>query len=371
MYSLVMLAAMTAGPDVPQNTLCPVTPSNYGCGFWLKHCFYDCCAPARYGWVNCGTKGFGAYPGGARSFCGGCYQSFGPFYQPGPCACSPCGAHGYGGSCGPTGCGFCGYGWSVGNQPAYYSGVIGCPPYMSAPPYAYYTEKHPCCNLHFAFDTGLIGHSAGVGYSGMGGYGNFGFYGAAPMMHKPTTADLPPFPRPDYPAVGLTPMTPAPMPPLPGATNTPMLGTPGAAPAIPGVPPDSLLPAPPVLKDLPAVPPLPDVKKDEPKKPKTEGTRPTRATVVLSVPTRAAVTVEGQALTSTGGERTFRTPELAPGQEFVYTVQATLLLGGRDEVETLQVKVTAGETSRASFEKLFARVEASAARSVVDAKPGK
>ena len=45
MYSLVMLAAMTAGPDVPRNFMCPVTPSNYGCGFWSKHCFYDCCAP--------------------------------------------------------------------------------------------------------------------------------------------------------------------------------------------------------------------------------------------------------------------------------------------------------------------------------------
>ena len=68
MYSLVMLAAMTAGPDVPQAWLCPVTPSNYGSTFWSKHCFYDCCAPARYGWVDCYSKGFGVYPGNPRGF---------------------------------------------------------------------------------------------------------------------------------------------------------------------------------------------------------------------------------------------------------------------------------------------------------------
>ncbi|HEX3152727.1 MAG TPA: TIGR03000 domain-containing protein [Gemmataceae bacterium] len=365
MYSLVMLAAMTAGPDVPQAMLCPVTPSNYGCGFWLKHSFYDCCAPARYGWVNCYNKGFSAYPGGAWSFCGGCCNTYGPFFMPSPCNCAPCGGHAYP-SCGPTGCGFCGHGWGVADTPAYYASVLGCPPGFSAPPYAHYTEKHPCCNLNFAFDTGLAGHSAGVGFAGFGGYGNFGFYGAVPMMHKPTTADLPPFPRPDWPSIGLTPSTPVPMPPLPGTTGTPKLGT-------PAIPPDSLLPAPPMMPPSPMVP---DVKKDEPKKEepkksKTESSRPARAIVVLSVPSRATVTVEGTALTSTGSERSFRTPELRPGEEFVYEVKATIALAGRDEVETIQVKVQAGETSRASFEKLFAKLESAAARSVVDAKPGK
>src|SRR4051794_41889881 len=84
MYSLVMLAAMTAGPDMPRNFMCPVTPSNYGCGFWSKHCFYDCCAPARYGAVTCWTKGFGAYPGCARGFCGGGGPPFGGVCHPPP-----------------------------------------------------------------------------------------------------------------------------------------------------------------------------------------------------------------------------------------------------------------------------------------------
>lgn len=370
MYSLVMLAAMTAGPEVPKNLLCPVTPSKYGSGFWSRYSFLDCCAPARYGWVTCWTKGFGAYPGNARGICGGCGPSYGPFFRPSPCACAGA-ACGYGGGgCGHGGGGFCGYGWPVGNQPAYYTGVIGCPPPMSAPPYAYYTNHKPCCNLHYAFDTGLIGHSHGVGYSGFGGTGNFGFYGLAPMAHKPTTLDLPPFPRPQYPAIGPTgPATAVPMPPLPGTQS--------AAPSIPSLPPDSLLPLPPVppapaenKKEPPKTeePKKSEPKKTEPRKANTEVSRPARATVVLSVPDRTTVTVEGQPLRSGGTERSFRTPELDPGREFVYTVRAAINLGGREEVETRQVRVTAGETSRVSFEQLFARVEA-AARSLADGRP--
>jgi uncharacterized protein (TIGR03000 family) len=166
------------------------------------------------------------------------------------------------------------------------------------------------------------------------------------------------------------------MPPLPGTGAGPTLGPPRA----PGLPPDSLLPPPPVLPGVPPVP-LPDAKtgdpkkaepkKDDPKKSRLEGPRRERATVVMSVPARATVTVEGRALGGTGGERSFRTPELAAGQEFAYTVRAVIDLGGPEEVETLEIKVTAGETSRASFEKLFAKVEAAAARSVADGKPGK
>jgi uncharacterized protein (TIGR03000 family) len=349
MYSLVMLTAMTAGPDVPKYFLCPVAPSNYGSTFWSTHSFYDCCAPARYGWVTCYSKGFSDYPGGGRGIGGGCCPSYGYFHRPSACACGPCGAGGSGG-CAPGGCGFCGYGWPVGNQPAYYTSVLGCAPCLSGPPYAYYTNCQPCCNLNFAFDTGLIGHSHGVGYSGFGGTGNFGFYGLAPMMHKPSTLDLPPFPRPEYPTPSLTPPGKVPMPPLPGADKK-----------IPAMSPDSILPPPPpaMKKDEP--------KKAEPKKSKTDGGRQARATVVLSVPAGATVTVEGQTLKSSGSEKTFLSPELEPGREFVYVVRAAMEVSGKEEVETKQVKVTAGETSRISFETLFAKVEA-ASRSVADGK---
>jgi uncharacterized protein (TIGR03000 family) len=199
--------------------------------------------------------------------------------------------------------------------------------------------------MSLAFDTGLPGHSHGVGYSGMGGgYGNFGFYGAFPMQHRPTTADLPPFPRPDTVTPYSLPMTPAPMPPLPKGT----------------------IPEPPA--SIPASPD--DVKKEpkneESKKNKPQVQRPMPATVVLCVPEGAVVTVEGQAIVGTGRERKFRTPALSPDQEYAYTVRARIIVAGREEAETMQVKVIPGEINRASFEKLFAQVE-TATKSVAGA----
>jgi uncharacterized protein (TIGR03000 family) len=333
MYSLVMMAALTAGPDVPQHWMCPVTPSNYGCGFWSKFSFYDCCAPARYGWVDCWNKGFSYYPGA-------CPSNFGSFYQT-PACCASCANGMAASSCGKGEHNWCGYGWPIGDQPAYYTSVLGCPPCVTAPPYAYYTERDPCCRHgQFAFDSGLIGHSHGVGYAGFGGYGNFGFYGAVPMAHPPTTADLPPFPRPDYRSTTTVPSKPAPLPPIPKGSEPP---------------------APPSDKKEP--------KKDEPKK--DEGkkplvARPAPATMVLSLPAGARLAVEGQDLSGAGGVRTFRTPDLEPGQEYAYTVTATLLINERAEIETLQVEVSAGEISRASFEKLFALTAQRGRRTLAD-----
>jgi uncharacterized protein (TIGR03000 family) len=164
-------------------------------------------------------------------------------------------------------------------------------------------------------------------------------------MHPPGTADLPPFPRPQYlksaapPSSALTP----PLPPGPTPPAAPLPGDGGS--------------------DKP--------KKDEPKKEKLRlhDDRAAPATVVLSVPARAMVTVEGHALRSTGRERTFRTPALAPAESYVYTVKVTVVLDGREEVETREVTVTPGETTRVSFDKLFAKAERAAARSV--ARPGR
>jgi uncharacterized protein (TIGR03000 family) len=356
MYSVVLMAAMAAAPDAPQALLCPVNQSRYGHGFWLKHCFYDCCAPARYGWVNCWSKGYGVYPTGGRCGLG--------FYNPGACSCAPCGGgYAVGAACRSGKAAPCWgqYEWGIGNQPAYYTGVTGCPPHVTAPPYAYYTQKNPCCtNGHFAFDSGLIGHSHGVGYAGFSGFGNFGFYGAVPMGHPATTADLPPFPRNWTYVLPTAPPGGVPMPPIPGTAGPKPFEPPPAGKVepkpdpTPKSPPDSLLPKP------PTVPPMPEAPKVEPKpeaKPKLGADRPEPATVVLSVPAGATVTVEGQALRSTGRERTFRTPALAPGQDFVYQVRAVLTVGGAEEVEVKEVTVTAGLTSRASFERLFAKVE--------------
>jgi ABC-type phosphate transport system permease subunit len=57
---------------------------------------------------------------------------------------------------------------------------------------------------------------------------------------------------------------------------------------------------------------------------------------------------------------------LSPDQEYAYTVRARIIVAGREEAETMQVKVIPGEINRASFEKLFAQVE-TATKSVAGA----
>lgn len=414
MYSLVMMAAMTAAPDVPQEFLCHVNPSRYGGGPWLKHCFFDCCLPARYGWVNCWNKGFGYYPGASRGFCGSCVASYGHFYNAPACCGSTCG---YGGpSCGTGSCGR-GYGfggshggllkfhglndWGIGCKPAYWTNVAGCPPHVTCPPYAYYTQKNPCCTYgHFAFDSGLIGHSAGIGYAGFGGYGNFGFYGAVSVQHPPTVADIPRYQPQDFQHYEPRPYVPSREYVAPGYVPAPFSGNPMSVPEAPEVPksPGSLLPTPaprtneipPIVNPLPStplvpptpglnptplntpevpkaptfppIPPLPGTeapKKEEPapKKDtnKTLSIQSAPATVVLSVPEGAKVFVEGVQLKSTSAERTFRTPALVPGQEYAYTVKAVVEQDGQEYTEALRVVVIPGQTTNASFGKLIAR----------------
>ena len=394
MYSLVMMAAMTATPDVPQEFLCPVSPSKYGGGYFSKHCFYDCCLPARYGWVNCWNKGFGYYPGGSRGFCGSCATaSYGNFYNPSCCnsgcgaGSTSCGSYGFAGC--STGCGSA-HGlkdWGIGCKPAYWTGVAGCKPCVTAPPYAHYTQKNPCCTYgHFAFDTGLIGHSSGVGYSGFGGFGNYGFYGAGPIQHPLTVADIPKYqpqdfmpqearpyvPAREYEAPGYFPAPASNIPPAvvpeapkvpagPGGFTTPPpekveqpLGNPGAQPPLP-----SGLPEIPKAPNVPIVPaPAGGDKKDltPPKNLiKPVGLKAIPSTVVLSVPAGATVYVEGVPLRNQSAERTFRTPALEPGREYAYTVKAIVTENGLEHTEVRQVIVIPGETSTVSLEKLLAK----------------
>lgn len=395
MYSLVMMAAMTATPDVPQDFLCHVNPSRYGGGYFSKHCFYDCCLPARYGWVNCWNKGFGYYPGGGRGFCGSCATaSYGNFYNPN-CCNAGCGAGssscGYGFAGSSASCGaFCGKDWGIGCKPAYWTGVIGCKPCVTAPPYANYTQRNPCCTYgHFAFDTGLIGHSYGVGYAGFGAHGNFGFYGSVPFQHPPTVADIPRYQPQDfmprdtrpyissreYVAPGYVPaepntnapsvtVPPVSVPEIPKANMGGGIVTPptsdktdspaGSNPPLPGG-----LPEIPKAPNIPIVPTPATEKKESLPNPKlnnkTTGAGLLPAKVVLSVPAGAAVYVEGVQLRSLAAERSFVTPALQPGREYGYTLKAIVVENGLEYAEVRQITVIPGETTTVSFEKLLAK----------------
>jgi uncharacterized protein (TIGR03000 family) len=149
MYSVVLMAAMTATAEAP----------SFG-GFWAKHCFWDDCYPARYGWVACG-------PG------------YNPIYPAPYNSCHGCG--GYASSCfGWNSChGCCGGCWSCGGG----GGGFG----------ALYTScaGHTC---YGCYGGGGIPLYAGIGYAGFGGYGNFGMYNtipyfSAPMYATPTITD--------------------------------------------------------------------------------------------------------------------------------------------------------------------------------------
>jgi uncharacterized protein (TIGR03000 family) len=139
MYSIVLMAAMTSTTEAP----------SFG-DVWAKHCFWECCLPARYGWVACGPGYSAYYPASYTSCygygcgCGGCYSS-----------CYGC----YGGCWGSC------YGGCGGWHHACYGGYYNC--YGGG---------------------GWAAPWAGVGYSGFGAYGNFGNYNTIPVYAAPVYA---------------------------------------------------------------------------------------------------------------------------------------------------------------------------------------
>ena len=144
MYSIVMLTAMTATAEAP----------SLG-DFWSKHCFWECCWPARYGWVPCGG-GLPYYPTPYYA-CHGC----GHFIPHHHHACHGCA----GWSHGCAGWGHWGHGcagWGHGG----------------------------CWSPHYNCYGGGAGAGlyAGIGYSGFGAYGNFGNYGMFPYIGAPAFA---------------------------------------------------------------------------------------------------------------------------------------------------------------------------------------
>ena len=208
MYSIVLMATMTAGAEAP---------GLHGT-FWLKHCFFEDCYPARYGWT-CGPGQGGYYPTGYSS-CNGCTGScYGWNSCHGYSSCHGCwsSCHGCWSSC-HGGFGL-GYMWRPGRTTGPYS-CYGC--YGSLP----------------SLD--------GVGYSGFAGTGNFGMYGIAHVPINPDPID--PlglsYPQPTYanpalsapiysnpataPLVPATPRLNAPSPASPLTTPSPLFPFAGA-----------------------------------------------------------------------------------------------------------------------------------------------
>ncbi len=69
------------------------------------------------------------------------------------------------------------------------------------------------------------------------------------------------------------------------------------------------------------------------------------ATLVVSLPADARLTIDGNQTVSTTAQRTFYTPELEGGQTFHYTLRAEITRGDRVQTVTQVVDVRAGETT--------------------------
>src|SRR5262249_9706600 len=66
------------------------------------------------------------------------------------------------------------------------------------------------------------------------------------------------------------------------------------------------------------------------------------ATVVVTLPADARLTIDGHPTRSTSGTRWFVTPPLRPGQEYTYTFRAELVRPGQTITVARQVPVWAG-----------------------------
>jgi uncharacterized protein (TIGR03000 family) len=70
------------------------------------------------------------------------------------------------------------------------------------------------------------------------------------------------------------------------------------------------------------------------------------ATLLVSLPSDAKLTVGGAPTTSTSSERWFLTPSLPRGQDFFYELRAEVERNGKKEVATQRVRVQAGRETR-------------------------
>jgi len=106
----------------------------------------------------------------------------------------------------------------------------------------------------------------------------------------------------------------------------------GAVPAYPG----TIVPATPAVPAEPLKAPM-----------KTEANAP--ATIIVSVPADAKLTIDETATASTSTQRVFVTPALVPGKAYHYNMKVEYVQDGKPVVATKKVDVTAGNETKVSF----------------------
>jgi uncharacterized protein (TIGR03000 family) len=89
--------------------------------------------------------------------------------------------------------------------------------------------------------------------------------------------------------------------------------------------------------------------KEKSKKEEEEVSDTAPATIIVMLPAGAKLMVDGNATRSTSDRRTFITPALEMGSDYVYTLQAEVMVDGQVSVQTRDVTVRSGETTEVSF----------------------
>jgi uncharacterized protein (TIGR03000 family) len=72
----------------------------------------------------------------------------------------------------------------------------------------------------------------------------------------------------------------------------------------------------------------------------------TEATLVVTLPEDATLTIDDEETTSTSANRVFVTPALEQGKEYEYTLKAKIVRDGKTQMATAKVTVRPGETSQ-------------------------
>jgi uncharacterized protein (TIGR03000 family) len=97
-------------------------------------------------------------------------------------------------------------------------------------------------------------------------------------------------------------------------------------------------------------------KPEDVKKPKSEVMVPAPATIIVSLPANATLTIDDAATASTASPRVFTSPVLPAGRDFHYTLKAQIVRDGKTVVVSKEVTVRAGQTTRATMEAGLASV---------------
>lgn len=318
MYSLVLMTAMTAGPDGPGVNGSGVFPNLF----------------------HGGTSCSGSCSGSSCS--GNCYGNYAPRYS---CYGGGCSSSLTGSSCsGSTSCTGCCGSTSASNN-------CSGSGFMSRVR-KWFDRDNGCCG---GSCQGCTGAGSGYGCCGGGALYSYGCCGGSMAYSCFGSSAYSCF---GGPAVAYTPMFnaglscqggmawPAPPPAFDGAS------------VMPDLPPATIAP-----QQIPYAPPeaAPGTN------PQNTGFRPTpgsalvsaggtaRATVIVRLPIDARLFADSKALALVGAERKFVSPELPVGQEFVYRFRAEYERDGETVSVTKRIAVRAGAVLSVEFTDLTAK----------------